>query len=301
VSRIVVVGAGAIGGYFAYELGRAGHDIVLCVRRAFDRLVVETEGRVETLDAPVLTDPGCCPIGDWVLFATKAHQTASAAGWLDRACGDPTRGVAVLQNGIDHRDRVALWTGNTPVLPTVVRCAAEVLFPGRVRHHGFSTLDVPDGFLGRDFAELFTGTAATVVQRDEFEVAQWRKLLQNVAIAPLTALTGRRLEVLRRDDVRALSTGLAREAIAVGRAAGLPLVAEEAEALVEEACVAAPDMGTSMLYDRLAGRPLEVEELTGAVVRKGNALGVPVPLNVAVSALLGAIDEASHWPGGAVD
>jgi 2-dehydropantoate 2-reductase len=94
---------------------------------------------------------------------------------------------------------------------------------------------------------------------------------------------------------------LAREAIAVGRAAGLPLVAEEAEALVEEACVAAPDMGTSMLYDRLAGRPLEVEELTGAVVRKGNALGVPVPLNVAVSALLGAIDEASHWPGGAVD
>jgi len=295
------VGAGAIGGYFAYELGRAGHDVVLCVRRGFDRLVVETEGRLETLDAPVLTDPGCCPIGEWVILATKAHQTASAAEWLHRACGGPTRGVAVLQNGIDHRDRVASWTGNTPVLPTVVRCAAEVLFPGRVRHHGFSTLDVPDGSLGRDFAALFARTAATVVQRDEFELAQWRKLLQNVAIAPLTALTGRRLEVLRRDDVGALATGLAREAIAVGRAAGLPLAPEEADALVEETRFVAPDMGTSMLYDRLAGRPLEVEELTGAVVRKGNALGVPVPLNIAISALLSAVDEASRWPGGVVD
>jgi len=144
-------------------------------------------------------------------------------------------------------------------------------------------------------------TAATVVQRDEFELAQWRKLLQNVAIAPLTALTGRRLEVLRRDDVGALATGLAREAIAVGRAAGLPLAPEEADALVEETRFVAPDMGTSMLYDRLAGRPLEVEELTGAVVRKGNALGVPVPLNIAISALLSAVDEASRWPGGVVD
>lgn len=288
---IAVIGAGSIGGYVAWQLVRAGQSVSLCVRRPFEQLVVSDAAGDHPVAAPVECDPGGRPAAEWVLLATKAHQTSSAADWLAAACGPETRAVVVLQNGVEHVERVAPLVGATPILPAIVSIGAEVLAPGRIRHHAYSGIEVPDGDLGRAFAALFAGSAIDVVCSADFQAALWRKLISNVTASPLTALTGRRIEVMADPAVHELAVGLATECIAVARAEGIELPLEAARGFVEGIARNAaewPPFGSSMLYDRIAGRETEHEALIGAVVRIGARHGIGSPLNAAMLALLRA-------------
>jgi 2-dehydropantoate 2-reductase len=293
VARIVVIGPGSIGGYFAVEASRNGHEIVLCTRSPFDTLTVtQLDGTVRELPVAARTDPAASVEGDWVLLATKAHQTSAAADWLRGSCGPTTRGVVVMQNGVDHEARVRPYVGATPVVPAIVLCGAEAVAPGRVVHHGFSNLEVPAGTAAEELAAIFAGTDANVIATDDFTTAKWRKLVSNVTASPMTTLTRQRLGVMRRADIQQLTIGLAAECLRVGAAAGARVDPAEAEAMVLGMAQANPEMGSSMLYDRLAERHLEHDALTGAVVRFGAELGVPTPLNSVIYTLLSAISDA---------
>lgn len=286
---IALVGAGSIGGYVAWQLARAGNSLTLCVRSPFEQLVVEDAAGAHPVAAAVLSDPAKLVPAEWVVLATKAHQTDAAAAWLKAACGPATRAVVVLQNGVEHDERVAPFVGGTPVLPAVVSIGAEVLAPGRIRHHAYAGLEVPDGELGRAFAALFEGSDIAVRCEPDFRTTLWRKLISNVTASPITALSGRRIEVMAEASVRELAIGLAAECIAVARAEGAQLPPAAAVEFVEGMARNAagwPAFGSSMLYDRTAGRETEHEALTGAVVRIGARHGIPTPLNAAVLSLL---------------
>src|SRR6266496_1982664 len=108
MASVAVVGVGAIGAAVAGAVQSAGgHELLLCARRALERVVVELPDRsAVSIEGPLLTDPGRVDApADWVLLAVKAHQTQGAAGWLSALCARETT-VAVLQNGIDHVERV---------------------------------------------------------------------------------------------------------------------------------------------------------------------------------------------------
>jgi 2-dehydropantoate 2-reductase len=127
----------------------------------------------------------------------------------------------------------------------------------------------------------------------DFTTLKWRKLLINAIANPITALTLRRQEVLRRDDVQALCLAILDEAVGVARADGALLAADEAAQTVATLLTYSPELGTSMYFDRLAGRPLEVEALTGAIVAAGEKYGIATPVNRALLALLRAISDAA--------
>src|SRR6266481_3088892 len=155
-TRVAVIGLGSIGGVIAGLLAALErHDVVACVRRPIERLVVErSEGAIE-VRLRALTDPAEAEPVDWVLLCTKAHETPSTAPWLARLCTAATR-VAVLQNGIDHVDRVKPLVGDATVVPVLVYYNGERLAADRVRlrHAGGHDLVVPDDGPGRAFARL---------------------------------------------------------------------------------------------------------------------------------------------------
>jgi len=255
--RAAVIGLGSIGGVVAGLLGAADrHDITACVRRPIDRLVVErTEGAVES-PMRVLTDPSRALPQDWVLLCTKAQDTASSAPWLQRLCGPATR-VAVLQNGIGHAERLAPLVGNATVIPTIVYYNSERLAPDRVRYRSAGDYDfaVADDADGRAFAALLDGTPLRVLASSDFKTLVWRKLLINAVANPVSALTLQRNAVFHREDVKALCLALLEEAAAVGRADGAQLAADEPEQSIARLQAIPPDAGSSMYFDRLAGRP----------------------------------------------
>ena len=291
-SSVAVVGVGAVGGYFAAEAWRAGNDISLCVRTPFDALVVETNGETIEVGAAVHTDPSQVGHHDWVFLATKAHQTPAAAHWLEHLCGDRTV-VVVLQNGVEHHESVGHLAGLASVLPAVVRYGGEAVGPGHIRHHTYGYLHVPEGREGRRLADLFEGSRVEVHQTATFEYEAWSKLVTNVAANAIPALTLRRFPVFRRADVAALARGLMLECIAVGRGEGVDLPESLANSEIERMAALPESVGSSMLYDRLAGRTLEYDALNGAVTRGGERHGIPTPLNSAVVALLAAISETA--------
>jgi 2-dehydropantoate 2-reductase len=295
-STIAIIGLGSIGAAVAGSLRHADrHDIIACTRGPLERLVVERpEG---TIDVPLrtVTAPADAKPADWVLLCTKAHETPTTAAWLTRLCDASTR-VAVLQNGIDHVARVAPLVGAATVVSTIVYYNGERLAKDRVRlrHAGEYDLAVSDDPVGRQFAALFDGTPLRVLLSADFVTLKWRKLLMNATANPITALTLRRQEVLRREDIHALCLAILDEAVRVACADGARLAAEDAAQTMSRLLTYAPELGTSMYFDRLAGRPLEVEALTGAIVAAGERHGVATPLNRALLTLLRAIDDTAE-------
>jgi 2-dehydropantoate 2-reductase len=291
-AAVAVVGAGSVGGFFAAQARVAGNPVTLCARTGFDMLVVETGGEEITVDASVHTDPSEVGVHDWVLLAVKAHQTAATADWLEALCGSSTV-VAVLQNGVEHRERVEPLVEGAEVLPAVVRYGGEAIAPGRVRHYTYGVLTVPDSKAGRRLVELFEGSEAQVKLTKNFDQEAWSKLVTNVAANAIPAITLQRFPVFRRPEVAELAEALMMECITVAGAAGIEVPTGLARSEVERLAGLPDHVGSSMLYDRLAGRSLEYDALNGAVVRIGERHGVTAPLNRAMVALLGAISEGS--------
>jgi 2-dehydropantoate 2-reductase len=271
------------------------HDVIACVRQPIERLVLEQpEGSVE-VPLRGLTDPAQATRVDWVLLCTKTQQTALTAAWLARLCDSSTR-VAVLQNGIGHVARVAPLVGDASVVPTLVYYNGERLGADRVRlrhvaGHDLAVADDPDG---RAFAQLLGGTPLRVLLSSDFPTLAWRKLLINVVANPITALTLQRQAVFRREDIKALCVAVLDEAVAVARADGAQLAEDESLRTISTLLTYPPEAGTSMYFDRLAGRELEVEALTGAVVAAGERLQIATPLNCAFLALLRAVSDAAR-------
>ncbi|GAU68102.1 putative ketopantoate reductase [Streptomyces sp. NBRC 110611] len=290
-ARIAVIGAGAIGGYTAALAHWAGLDVTLCVRSPLDGLRVESGSEVRTAAVRIVSDPAQVTPVDWVLLTTKAQDTAGAEGWLRRLCG-PGTAVAVLQNGIHQEERVAPFVPEgTPVLPTAVYISAERVAPGRIRHHVASELHVPAGALADRFAALLDGTGLRVHRAQNFATTAWRKLFTNIAANPITALLQQRIGIFADPEMAALTRDLLREAAAVARAEGADIGEEDVSRTLELYAQAPPDGGSSMLYDRLAGRPMEHEFITGAVVRAGDRHGIATPLNRMLLTLLRAVDR----------
>jgi len=285
MAQIAVVGPGSVGVFFAGHLAAAGHDVVSCARRPFDRYVIESNEFQLDIPATVLIDPADVtgPV-DWVLLAVKAHQTLGAAPWLAALCNAETR-VLILQNGIEH-DLADGYVNGAETIPTVVYCGAGLVEPGRIRHTSSGFLIVPAEPHGDDLLELFANSQAEVRPSTTYITEAWRKLSMNVALNGLTALLGRTMGVLAEPAIRTIGVELIRESWLVAQADGADLDPADAEEVVDAIIARGVDEGTSMYFDTMAGRPTEHDAIHGAALRRAEHHGIDVPTIRIVHALL---------------
>lgn len=300
--RIVVHGAGAIGGWLAARLAAAGEDVALIARGAHLAAIrarglgVTEGGARRVFRLPASDDPGEVGAADLVIYGVKAHQLDAAL-----AASGPLRRAGTLalttQNGVDAPERVAAVFGEARTCIGVVRVSAEIVAPGEI-----GEVVVVRGLAvgGLDGAEA--GSAATPVRAvlaragvpmpatDDVRGEMWRKMiLWNAASAAVAARMPASL-ARAAPEYRALAARLAREATAVALACGAPVTAAEGERIAAEvsrpAEPGAPFSRPSMLADLEAGKPLELDHLTGWIARRGVELGVPVPASEAVTAVV---------------
>jgi 2-dehydropantoate 2-reductase len=299
--RIAVIGPGAIGGTIAAWLSQVpGHEITVCARTPFEELVVEVPGDRTLLARPtILTEPARAQPVDWAITVTKTYDTAGAARWLARLVGPATR-VAVVQNGVEHLERFAGVAPEGRTLPVIVDIPAERSGPGRIRQGRHGDITVPEGELGTAFVALFAGTALTPATTNDFLSASWRKLALNSA-SVVNALALRPAGLVRDAKAAALMRAITAEAVAVGRAVGARLDEGLPDEVVARYRASPADQTNSMLADRRADRPLEIDARNGVIVRLGERVGVPTPLNamavtiLEASVAIDAAGEARPW------
>jgi 2-dehydropantoate 2-reductase len=292
MARIALIGPGAIGGTAAAALLETGrHDVVICANQTFEELKLTRAdtGAARAFPVRVVTLPDKLrPVG-WALLAVKSHQTPSAAAWLRAGVGPGTR-VAVLQNGVTHRERIAPFVpAGTTVVPVVVQLPAERTAPGRITTFGPAILIVADDNAGRAFAELFDGSFAKIQCTDDFATRQWEKLCLNAASGGLTTLTMDPDAIGRVGGMREVAQGVIAECVAVGRAEGATFAEDYAEHLAAALAARKGNRGNSMYYDRRDGKPLELEERNAVISRLGRKHGIATPFSDMLTALLRAI------------
>jgi 2-dehydropantoate 2-reductase len=291
---IAVVGPGAVGTTVAAYLYAAGHPVLICGRTPRPQIELRPDAADPiVVPGPVCTDPAeiAGPIGV-VVVALKATQNDDGGRWLARLCDEHTI-VLVLQNGVEQIEQVQPHCPSSTVIPGIVWYGAETQPEGWVRLRTEARLVLPTGPAATTFAELWRGAGGTADCDPDFTTAAWRKLLVN-AVAGLMALTGRRAGMFRRDDLSAMASRYAAECLAVARAEGAHLGDDVADGSVDMLRQAPTDMGTSMLADREAGRPLEWDIRNGVIIRKARAHGIATPISDVLVPLLAA---ASDGPG----
>jgi 2-dehydropantoate 2-reductase len=298
--RVVVIGAGAMGGLLGARLAASGHDVLLYDVWREHVAAIQRDGlMVEELDGTLVryqaraTDQPPLAIGmaDLVLLQVKAYDTEAAlapfAGKLR-----PETFVLSLQNGLGNLEQARrALPGHARILLGTTAHASMVTRPGRLRHAGKgpNVIGDPDG-AGIDLtpiAQAFNGAGFDTEVADDILAKVWTKLSANVAINPLCALTGSLIGAILDDpDLSSLSAAAVSEFDAVREAAGVARAERDYVAYARHIMELTRRNPASMLQDIRAGRRTEIDAINGAVARLGDELGVPTPVNHWLTALV---------------
>ena len=296
--RIAVLGSGGIGGYYGALLAKAGHDVSFIARgahlEAMQRrgLTVRTPEGESTIPVTAVADTRTLGPVDLVLFCVKSYDTEPAAPALAPLMARDTA-VVTFQNGVDNVEAIASVVGSGAVLVGAVYIVLQLAGPGVVLRTGGEGKIV--------FGEL-SGALTERVQRiarafqqiriphqvsTDINRVRWEKFLFIAGVGGVTALARSGIgPLLASPEGRTLLITSCAEIAAVALAERVPLPADAVDRVVEQAATLPPQWRSSMARDLEDGRRLEVEALSGAVVRRGLKLGVPTPIHRTIAACL---------------
>ena len=301
--RITVMGAGSVGGYLGGMLARGGHDVSLIARGEHLAAIRERglrvvrDGEEFTANCAATDAPSDVGAVDLILLTVKTYQNAVAVPLMAPMVA-PDTAVLCLQNGVDSYLAPASAFGAGRVLAGAVYIEAGMPSPGVAQQAGEVVrvvLGEPDGSLserGRNIADAFNDSGVPAELTGDIRAGLWAKFLFIATMAGVTAMARHTLaELMPRPEWREVVVGCLREIEAAGRANGVnfpPDIHDITLAYIEDNLA---DLQASMHTDVMAGRPLELEALNGAVVRAGRAAGVPTPINHVIYAMLKPLAE----------
>ena len=291
--EVAVVGPGAIGTAMAAALHEAGHTPLLCGRTPREHVILHDKDQRIAVPGPVRTDPAQMNHqADLIFLALKSTHNDAAASWLP-VLSKPETVICILQNGVEQFDRLRPLFPNGQFVRSIVWFPAQTQADGSVQLRGPMRLSLPNTPPARIVTEVLQGTRCSVEVADNFSTQAWYKLMQN-ATAGLMALTHRRAAMFSRADIAQLTMAYLRECLSVARAEGHELSDDTPREILNKFQTSPPDMGTSILTDRQADRPLEWDIRNGVIVRRGLLHGIPTPISDVLVPLLAA---ASDGPG----
>jgi 2-dehydropantoate 2-reductase len=298
--RILVMGAGAVGGFYGAALAGRGHGVTFVARGAHldairtRGLTIRSAGRSTVIHpADAAGSPAEAGRGfELVLFTVKGYDTETAA----RALGPvihPGTAVLTLQNGVESEDRLAETLGRDRILLGTATISTTVTEPGVIdQANPLSRIELgePSGAITPRvdaIASVLRDAGVEARVSGDVRRAVWEKFVRLAPGATLTSACQATIgEVRGTREGADLYRALIGETVAVGQAAGARLPADAVEAALTFIHTLPPGMKTSMQLDFERRRRVELEELTGAVVRLGRRLGVTTPVYDIVYAIL---------------
>lgn len=290
--KILIYGAGAVGGYFGARLLEAGVPVTFLSRGPHLTALQQNGIRLDSVDghfdAPVRAVGSLAeamasgPPADLVLLCVKGHDTQKAAA--DLAAHLPaTTPVMALQNGIGHLEVLAHHLGPKQVIAASVFIGAQVSAPGTIRHTGAGFIRAghdPQGHRKNvtRIIDFMAANGVNISESENIRKEMWKKLLWNVGFNGPSALTGASVgQMTQKSGCAWLIRGLIAEAVTVGQGVGIALK----DSLVETTfghTKGLDDFKTSMLQDVEAGRSIENDAFYGYLLTEGENCQVDTPL-----------------------
>jgi 2-dehydropantoate 2-reductase len=303
--KVVVVGSGALGGYFGFTFASQGQDVVLVdvdpakVKEMGEKgLTVTTGEGSRTLKIPITSKIEEAGPADLVFFSVKSYVTLEVAQTLPPLLGPETL-VMSIQNGIGNVEKIASVVGDDRVIGGITAHSFEMLSPCHIRYVGglgiahigkIDGINTPPVF---EAAGLLRQGGIDIEVHDNIHDYIWYKLLLNTPINAIAAITGlKNGELAENKECRILMGMVADEAFAVARAAGVNILLKEDPVVTfVPALRNAAENKASMLQDVSNRRRTEIEAINGAIVERAENLGMPAPLNRMLTGLVKIIQS----------
>lgn len=303
IRSVAVLGAGAMGCLFAARIAETGAEVVVidvdpvrlaAIRQDGISLTDDFGSRtvaVRTLRASELREPP-----DLIILFTKGMHSAAALASIAHLC-ERRPAALTLQNGLGNAELLAAAFGEDRVVMGTALIPADLTGPNAVSTHGFASIclgpmSTESAGIAEQIREMLSSARFSVTSRTDIVAAVWEKVAFNAALNAI----GMICEVTNADidnaPGRRIAGAVAQETVAVAAAAGIPLDLDGILASIDAALREHRNHKASMLHDREAGRPSEIETINGAIAREGLRLGVPTPVCDTLSDLVRIIEAS---------
>lgn len=311
--KIVVVGAGGVGGYFGGMLAAAGVDVTLVARGAHLQSIQQHGLRIEhpdgqqstvkikTLDSTAATKATTTDV-DLAIVSVKGSQLEEA-GELIHQLYNPGAMVLPLLNGITAPDILSRKLPNHEILGGLCGIIAQIKEPGIIKHVGIDPF-ITFGSIKHDpsmderlqsIHSIFEKTQFKATLADNIQLSMWRKFIFICPLSAATSVTRATIGELHAiPESMQLFEQLLDETVAVGVASGIPLTNEHRDHVVKQVRNSPEGGTTSMQRDIRDGKPSELETQAGAVLRLGEQHSVPTPAMSLIYKALLPQEIASH-------
>jgi 2-dehydropantoate 2-reductase len=311
--KVAVVGAGAVGSFYGAMLARAGQRVVLIGRQQHveairrDGLKLDMAGAVETIRAEASAALEAVRGADLVLFCVKSTDTHAVARELAPSL-EPHAAILSLQNGVENAATIARQVPQH-VVPAVVYVATAMTGPGVVKHFGRGDLVIGPlnaeaarvpavADLLQDLVALFAAAGVQVTISDDVIAELWSKLLVNCAYNAISALAqAPYVSLAAQPEIREIQDAIVREVVALAHAEGIDLQYQASLRAMERIATAMPAQYSSTAQDMARRKLSEIDHLNGFVARRGRELGVAVPINQTLAALVKLVEAGYERVG----
>jgi 2-dehydropantoate 2-reductase len=300
--KVMMVGAGSVGGFFGARLVQGGVACSFLLRprtlEAVQRsgLTVRSVDRSFTVHPVSGSDPRDLPEPDLIVLSVKRYDLDEAVEQLRPVLTDRTI-LLTLQNGVDTEDRIRELLPKARVVGGVAYIYSKIAEPGVIEHYKKGALAIgtwPGIVPPPDLPAIkgvFEGAGIMCRIEEDIRRTKWEKMCWNVVFNPLTVLINDRVsKALSHPELRGVIERIVEETVAVAKGEGVALAPDMADKVVQWS-QEIRDIHTSMFDDWKAGRRTEIEHLNGYLVRRGKALGIPTPVNETLYALIKAMAE----------
>lgn len=302
--KIAVIGAGAMGSIFGGHLKEVGEDVTFIdiykehmEKVSKDGLYIEMpDGTSKVIKGiKTATSTEGLPKMDLIIIFVKSTITKEAAKEALPLVKDNTL-FLTLQNGLGNGEAIAEVVGEEKVLLGVTTCGGTFLGPGKVKFAGKGDTFIGGLKIGKEkvlpIVNVFNRAKLPAYYREDVIGLVWDKLFVNVAINPVTAITGlKNGELLNYDETKAIMKGLVEEAVAVAEKRGVKRDVEEVYNHALEVAEKTAKNMSSMLQDITKGRKTEIDTINGKIVEYGREVGVSTPYNEMVTYLIKVLEK----------
>jgi 2-dehydropantoate 2-reductase len=307
--RVAVIGSGGVGGFVGGRLAKAGHEVAFLARgEHLDALrerglrVQSTDGDFEVPTVRATDRPEELGPADLFLFTVKTYDTDAVAQAI-RPLVQRGATVLTLQNGIDNHERIDAVVGAGTALPGTIRLETSIAEPGLIAHtskghlmnFGEISSGGPSSERVQQLESAFKEAGLNVRIPADMRTALWDKFVFLVPFAALSTLARAPIgEILASPELTATLEAMIAEVATVARAEGVDFGADVVEKRVGWMRQLHPEFKSSMQRDLERGKRLEVDALTGPVVRLGAAHGIPTPVHACIDAVLKLEDRRAQ-------
>jgi 2-dehydropantoate 2-reductase len=301
MKQILVVGAGSVGGFFGAHLAKANPDVSFLLRpRTLDAvkrsgLTIRSASGTFTVRPQAASDARQLPKPDLIILGVKVYDLDEVMAQIEPVMTEKTV-ILTLQNGIDTEDRLIARFKRDCVVGGVAFIYSKIVEPGVIDHYKKGAVAIGE-LMGHEsdrvlkIKALFAAAGIPCQLSKDIRRSKWEKMCWNCVFNPITVLINDNVsKALDHPELLGVIRQIVGEVTAVSASMKVPLPLDMPERVIK-ATQEIRDIHTSMYDDWKAGRQTEIAYLNGYIVEKGRELGIPTPVNEALTAMIKAVTE----------